>query len=277
MGTICIYHANCFDGMCAAWVVSKIHPDAEFIPAQYGDKKLESNLLQDCYENANINDKYIIVDFSLPRELMELMNSKALSMLVLDHHKTAQANCEGLSFCRFDMNESGASLTWKHLFPTKPVPNLVKYIADRDLWKFELPDSETINAYIQSFPMNILTYEVLYKNLAYNDGLAEAIQGGESINRYKKSMVDAMCNNSVIRNCGGYQVPTVNATLLFSEIGNELCKKNPSYPFAASFFIRSDNKRQWSLRSIGEFDVSEVAKKMGGGGHKNAAGFEEEI
>ena len=28
-----------------------------------------------------------------------------------------------------------------------------------------------------------------------------------------------------------------------------------------------------SLRSIGDFDVSEVAKRLGGGGHKNAAGY----
>jgi nanoRNase/pAp phosphatase (c-di-AMP/oligoRNAs hydrolase) len=29
----------------------------------------------------------------------------------------------------------------------------------------------------------------------------------------------------------------------------------------------------YSLRSIGDFDVSELAKRYGGGGHKNSAGF----
>jgi nanoRNase/pAp phosphatase (c-di-AMP/oligoRNAs hydrolase) len=31
--------------------------------------------------------------------------------------------------------------------------------------------------------------------------------------------------------------------------------------------------REFSLRSLGDFDVSEIAKEFGGGGHKNAAGF----
>ena len=30
----------------------------------------------------------------------------------------------------------------------------------------------------------------------------------------------------------------------------------------------------YSLRSKGDFDVSELAKRHGGGGHKNAAGFQ---
>lgn len=275
MSNICIYHANCFDGIAAAWVVNEFVDDIAFIPAHYNDQKLITNLTQDCYENANINDHYIIVDFSLPRDLMIMMYNKAKSIIVLDHHKTAQANCEGLDFCIFDMNQSGAGLAWSY-YSKKPKPNLIAYIEDRDLWKFSLPDSNYINAYIQSFPMTINDYSYLYDTLE-NYPLSRAVDIGKGIERYKNSMVEGMCKNAVIRNVGGFDVPTINATLLFSEIGHELCKLNPTYPFAASFFIRKDNKRQWSLRSIGDFDVSEVAKHMGGGGHKNAAGFEEDL
>ncbi len=83
-----------------------------------------------------------------------------------------------------------------------------------------------------------------------------------------------MCDNAVMHEISGYTVPMVNATLLFSEIGHELCKRYSESPFAASYFIRKDGKIQYSLRSIGNFDVSAVAKEHGGGGHKNAAGFE---
>ena len=37
--------------------------------------------------------------------------------------------------------------------------------------------------------------------------------------------------------------------------------------------LLSDGRFQYSLRSRGDFDVSELAKKHGGGGHKGAAGF----
>src|SRR6266702_4289791 len=104
-----IYHQNCFDGMASAYVCSlKFGTDSlrvKYIPTGYDNDKLQHNLMQDCMENANINDEYYIVDFSFPRELMKLLASKA-PIVVLDHHKTAQANCEGLDFCHFDMTES---------------------------------------------------------------------------------------------------------------------------------------------------------------------------
>jgi oligoribonuclease NrnB/cAMP/cGMP phosphodiesterase (DHH superfamily) len=293
MKTICIYHANCFDGFAAAWVVRKKLRDAggqelniEYIPAHYGDMKLMNSIQQDCYENANINDDYIILDFSFPRDLMIQIYNKARSILVLDHHKTAEENCKGLDFCQFNMNESGASLAWKYFFPEREVPLMIQYIADRDLWKFELPDSKYVNAYIQSFPMTFNDYDYIHDTLS-NYSLLEVINIGKGIERYKNSMVEAMCKNATLQLIGDYWVPVINCSLLFSEVGHYMCQQEYEYidhrnnttymnkpPFAASYFIRADGKRQYSLRSIGDFDVSEVAKKYGGGGHKNAAGFE---
>ena len=73
-----------------------------------------------------------------------------------------------------------------------------------------------------------------------------------------------------------HKILAVNATVLFSEIAGELAKDRP---FGACYFDRQDGKRQWSLRSSGEngLDVAEIAKAHGGGGHKNAAGFEEAL
>jgi len=284
MKTICYYHRNCFDGMAAAWVIrrhlmsTKLDTNNwEFIPVQYGDSKIINDLMQDCYENANINDKYIIADFSFPRELMKMMDSKAKSMLVLDHHKTAQENCDGLEFCVFDMNQSGAGLAWRHFFPDETVPRLIQYIEDRDLWRFNLHSSNYVNAYIQSFPMTFEDYDMLYETLEQSDGFMDAQMAGMAIERYKASMVKAICGNAVIRSIFGHKVPVVNTTLLFSEVGHELCKLYPAHPFSASFFIRQDSKIQYSLRSIGDFDVSAIARVGGGGGHKNAAGFESHI
>lgn len=285
METKVYYHKNCFDGICAAWVISKIYPDAEFIPAQYGDLQLMQNIQQDCFENANINYRYIIVDFSFPKDLMIQMYNKAKEILVLDHHKTAQANCEGLNFCIFDMNMSGAELAWFHfqeLGMLGKTPNLVKYIGDRDLWKFKLPNSADINAYIQSFPMTLEDYEYLYDTLE-NYPLDKAADIGKGIERYKNSMVESMCKNAHPYKMEEYLIPIINSTLLFSEVGHYMCNQtyewlgNNKPAFAASFFIRPDGKKQWSLRSIGDFDVSEIAKRFGGGGHKNAAGFEQVI
>ena len=44
--------------------------------------------------------------------------------------------------------------------------------------------------------------------------------------------------------------------------------------FVASYFQRGDGRWQFSLRSRSDFDCSAVAKLFGGGGHKQAAGFD---
>lgn len=275
MKTLIIYHKNCFDGICAAWVAKRKFSDADILPANYGEP----------FPDVSPKDNIVIVDFSYPREVM-IEVSHVCELLVIDHHKTAEKACEGLNFCKFDMNESGASLAWKTFFPDEPIPVLVRYIKDRDLWLFKEEYSEEINSYIQSFPMTIENYEELYDELENSDG-RKALVGGRSILRYKQTMVEAMCKNMVMKDVGGYIVPVVNASILFSEVGSRLCEMaathgtNSEYgnhPFAAYYFDRlADNTRQWGLRSIGDFDVSEVAKKFGGGGHRNAAGFQEKI
>lgn len=275
MRTVCIYHNNCFDGICAAWVVSKIHPNAVFIPMNYSDPipQLERE------------DDVLMVDFCLKAKDLQELAMRVSVLTIIDHHKTAQKELDDFVmsnvFIHFDMNESGASLAWKVLFPNKDLPVLIEYIKDRDLWLFKEQHSQYINAYIQSFPMTIERQDLLYEQLETDEGWTEAYHGGQAIERYKQTMVKAMCKNAAYNKDWPFyndRVPIVNASMLFSEVGNELCKMYPDAPFAAYYFDRlKDNVRQWGLRSIGDFDVSEVAKKLGGGGHKNAAGFEQSL
>ena len=75
---------------------------------------------------------------------------------------------------------------------------------------------------------------------------------------------------------GGYRVPVVNATGNTSELGHRLCEVFPEAAFSASYRDTAEDRREWSLRSMGDFDVSAIAKRYGGGGHRNAAGFQTE-
>ena len=97
---------------------------------------------------------------------MHGMARVARSVLILDHHKTAEAALAkwtkpfnftppelGEIICHFDQNLSGAGLAWKYFFPTDPVPRMVEHVQDRDLWRFELPGTREICAalYAQEF------------------------------------------------------------------------------------------------------------------------------
>lgn len=299
MKNVVLYHDNCFDGMASAWAAwKKLGDNATYRGVTYGPKDI-NDMMQDCYENANINDNLYILDFSFPRDVLLALHDKVNKLVVLDHHKTAQKDLEGLDFCIFDMEKSGARLAWEyfhyphhgqegtHLGFTNAdyhdsslglnpfyIPKLIQYIEDRDLWRFALPNSHEVNAFIQSFPMEIKQYDKIHGMLE-ND-LDFCYHQGEAIERYKETMIEAQCKNHWLEQIGEFLVPCVNSTILFSEVGNRLCQMYPTYPFAMYYTEKIANgkkMKQYGLRSIGDFDVSEVAKKYGGGGHKNAAGF----
>ena len=52
----------------------------------------------------------------------------------------------------FDMERSGAGLTWDYFYPGRPRPWLIDYVEDRDLWRFKIEDAEVVNAYISTIP-----------------------------------------------------------------------------------------------------------------------------
>jgi oligoribonuclease NrnB/cAMP/cGMP phosphodiesterase (DHH superfamily) len=270
---LCIYHANCYDGFCAAWIVHKKYPDAEFHAAHYNT------------DPPDVRDKDVLIcDFSYPRDVLLKLRDEAKTLWVLDHHKTAQANCEGLDFCTFDMGKSGARLTWEHLFPGEGErsPFIVDYTEDRDLWRWDLLHSKEINAAIRSYPMDFDEWSNLEQRLSF--GVQSVVTEGEAILRFQQQYIDMAktCCREVdlsLHEAWGYgDVPIVNAPYFgISDLLNAICeerKEQGKTPIAVAWFQRKDGMYQYSLRSIGDIDVSAIARKYGGGGHKNAAGFE---
>ena len=267
---IVIYHNPCMDGFTAAWVASKFNPKPtdQYIPAKYGDP----------VPNVESQD-VLIVDYSYPRDVMEEMYEKAKSLVVLDHHKSAEQNCKGLDFCQFDMNRSGAGMAWDFLFPDQPRPALVNYVEDRDLWRFSLPGSRAATAYISSFARTIDNWDLLANDLENHFNYVVVPQGG-AILRFEEQKVREIATEARERFVPykpneGYNILSCNCPYQFaSEVGEYLYTQNPERPFVATYFDRGDGKQQWSLRSASSgLDVSEVAKEYGGGGHAHAAGF----
>ena len=61
---------------------------------------------------------------------------------------------------------------------------------------------------------------------------------------------------------------------LRSEVAAACLKRHPEAKFAAVYYME-DGQKMWSVRSRGDFDVNEIAKQFGGGGHAAAAGFKD--
>jgi uncharacterized protein len=272
-----IYHGNCPDGFTAAWVMRRWlmgwpvvagqpfvdpGPEVEFFAAHYGSAGEPVDL-------PDVTGRQVwMVDFCTGREQLIALHEAAYNLIVLDHHKTAEAACEGLPYCTFDMERSGAMLAWDYCMPGVVAPWIVKYVEDRDLWRFALPGSEQVSAYLRTQEMTFENWDDIDANvdplMAFNRG-AGAL---DLINAYVRGMVREARR---VTFAGYANIPVVNAPYWNgSELVNALAAEAQ---FAVAWFQRADGLYQYSLRSHGDFDVSAVAQLFGGGGHKNAAGF----
>lgn len=280
---IIYYHGACPDGWTAAWVAKRRYPDAILRPLDHG----LTNAQIDALVAESTDQNVLMLDYSLrTRENNDRLAVAAKSFLMLDHHKTARAALEGAPYAIFDMERSGAGLAFDYLFGKDSDPSsrklidwvscswfnerpwFINYIEARDLWRWgKLPQDRAICAYLGSLPFTVEAYNKL------NDLTPEkAAQLGEGALANIEHFVRESIKNARPGRFLGHDIMILNATYLnCSEIGNELSKQAT---FSVTWFERADDIIQFSLRSIGNFDVSEIAKQFNGGGHKNAAGFQ---
>jgi oligoribonuclease NrnB/cAMP/cGMP phosphodiesterase (DHH superfamily) len=254
---IVIYHAHCSDGFTAAWVAWAKFGAAgtEYVAAHHGDPP------------PDVEGREVwVVDFSYPRATLLRMHEEASSLRVLDHHKTAQTALGDLPFVTFDLGRSGAGITWDEIFGGKR-PWLVDYIEDRDLWRWALPDSRSVSAWIGAQEFTFAAWSDM------NDaGVVAAVRHGKTIEIANRRQIADQIESCARRiTLAGHDVPIINTNMHISETVGVLAKGEP---FAIGWFVRKDGVYQYSLRSDEHgLDVSEIAAEFGGAGHPHAAGF----
>ncbi len=287
---ICIYHDNCDDGFAAAMTVNKKWPGGvDFRPCNYG---------QPAPDSAIDGKDILIVDFSFPLAVLEPMAERAASIVILDHHKTAQEALSQLHsivrptwmnvercfdrmhgtwrekvLAEFDMGRSGARMAWDFCFPELNPPKLVLAVEDRDLWRFDLPDTKLISMYLRSLPREFGAWKEATELLDVHP--AKFIDRAKAIQRYYDLRVGEMAEGAVARDFLGFKnVPVAHVPYAFvSDVCSNLLENHPNAPFAAAI-VESYGNTTVSLRSRDDReDVSIIAQRNGGGGHRNAAGF----
>jgi len=264
---LCIYHGNCADGFTSAWAMWRALPDTEFHAGFFGTPP------PDCTDR-----EVVLVDFSYKRPVLLEMAKVAKSILILDHHASAEKDLVDLPdnvTTVFDMNRSGARITWEYYHPGTEVPLMILHVEDRDLWRFNLENT-------REFQSNMFSYEYTFENWdkihsimsnGRNDEYWKFISEGSAIDRKLLKDIKELMGVAAYRMViAGHNVPVMNAPYFYSsEAGSTMCVGEP---FAACYWDLPNNERVYSLRSNNDgLDVSEIAVKFGGGGHRNAAGF----
>lgn len=276
---VLVTHANCSDGT-ACGVLAKAYNDAKgdgikIIFAKYNDERA-------IIDQIPHYDDVLFADFTMSLDGMNEVEERANSVVVLDHHTTAEEVLRDKEYAIFDMDKCGARLMhdWLYGEDVEP-PMLVKYVCDRDLWKFNYDNTTHFSNGFKTFKANDLLKDPEY--VLSEDFLTLCITKGEYLTEAQevktKSIVGRTKDTDTVTfktHNGTVRMWCINNSEFISETGNALANKHREdglvYNASAQYFI-TDTEIVFSLRSIEDVDIAKIAASFGGGGHIHAAGF----
>ena len=277
-----IYHKGCTDGFGSAFAVWKYFNNRANLESQNTDQFMSIEYQPASYNDdpPNVNGRNVLIcDFSYKYNILLNMIKQANSLYIIDHHISAEEDLKNIDRKHklFDMNHSGAYLTWVYFFPNQEVPILIRYIEDRDLWKHQMHNTHQFFARFKSLPFNFHVYD----NLLDKDYLDKVIEEGKILYDYDTTIIKRLakhsaCKRTKLSDGTFYNIAYLNSNVYKSDLGNYLVEKeNPECDFSVIYnYDDKTNKTWFSLRSSDKkIDVSYIANLLGGGGHRNAAGI----
>lgn len=271
-----IYHGRCCDGFGAALASHQFFKNIDGVNAN-GNKVqyFAASFNRPPPPVAGLN--VLICDFSYKKDQMLKLVAEAKTLAIIDHHKSAE---EDLSVILdqnkvFRMDHSGAYLTWAYFYPLSPMPLLIKYIEDNDIWIKALPNTRELTSYIFSLPFEFEEYEKLLDEKVLMGDILQVAMGMQRQNDlYIKDAVGFTTMKFTQIDGMYFFVACVNTSVLKSDIGNQIFNKFENANFSSCYSLSDNSSMSYlSLRSMDDrTDVSKIAVKYGGGGHRNAAG-----
>lgn len=260
---IILYHGNCTDGFGAAWAAWK----------KFGDKAEYIGVRLDIPPDDDFVSKEIyMLDFIYDEQYLKDFVGRNKKVIAIDHHITSRELVDIATEHVHDINHSGAVLSWQYFHPDKKTPKLLEYVEDSDIGKWQLPFIQELWMYIDLFDFDFNVWNKLaddFENLAM---FGEYVKIGGPLLKYRDKTVERLISAQAKPvNFEGLKTYAVNSRVFHSEAGRRLTEKFP--PIGIVWAEESDGRIHVSLRSNGTVDVSEIAAKFGGGGHKKAAGF----
>lgn len=259
---VILYHGDCPDGFSAAWAAwKKLGESALYFPMQYRTAPPEEIKGREVYT----------LDFPYPKEAMEQqLLPVAKKVTIIDHHVGSKDLLSIVHESLYDEKHSGAVLSWHYFHPGVPVPKLLLYVEDMDLWLFKMPFAKEIGQVISSKQFGFKEWSMLAEQFEDPAIFEKLVEQGKILGEKTDKIVQKIVDNAEEVLFEGHQCLMANSPFFVSEVGAALVKKLPPMGIVWS---RRKNRVVVSLRGDGTIDLNEIAKKYGGGGHPNAAAF----
>jgi uncharacterized protein len=265
-----LYHGrNCPDGFAAALAAWLFYEGkAEMLGLDHGDIKSVTDL--PALEGRAV----YILDFSFDEAILRGIEERAAKLVMLDHHKSAAEKLTGFA-CRcgvvhFDMSKSGARLAWEFFQPNRPVPDMVRFVEDRDIWVWQYPESPAFLAALDMEPMDFARWAEM---AAFTpEQLTAFMARGHAMDEKFAKLCADIAEGAQPISFNGLNGLMVNAPGMFhSLVGDTLAKLSGT--FALMWTTGKGGVVKVGLRSRSGFDCIPLAESMKGGGHAQACGF----
>ena len=258
--TLILYHENCPDGFGAAWAAwKKFGKRARYIGVRHQEPPPPGLQGKEIY----------LLDFTYPLPIMRRLLKKNARVSAIDHHLSAKEAILKTEKYSYSLKNSGAVLAWRYFHKARP-PLLLRYIEDFDLWRFRMPRTREVGAALEVVPKNFRSWSRLAAALEKSAFRNKYIEKGKVILEYQKVLIEGLVKNADEVRFLGKRAHALNSPILISEIGHALYTKFE--PLALIWHERG-GRLSVSLRSDGSVDVSKIARRFGGGGHREAASF----
>lgn len=305
MPSTVIYHADCLDGFAAAYAAwLHLGEQACYRPMHHGETLSEKEIA---------GHTLYILDFSFPPEVLLRLSQHAQAIIQIDHHLSAWKECaqhfalteSPCDFTHpkhairliFDLDYSGSHLAWRHFQGAQKLPLALQHIEENDLWRFTHPNTR---AFCRALRLKAFDFQCWHRIILASQhqeaAYREAITQGQTLDRFLEGEVLRLAQSAQVAYLRGEPIDAlqalrhdqatlndgtqhwlvsqglaVNAPPLFaSELGHQLALRSGSWGMTWHY---NGGEIKVSLRSCGHCDVAEIARRYGGGGHKNAAGF----
>lgn len=265
-----LYHGrHCPDGFAAALAAWRFYDgNVEMRGLDHGEVRTLDDL------PALDGRAVYILDFSFPADILRGIDAHAARLVMLDHHKSAADALDGFE-CRcgvvhFDMAKSGARLAWEFFLPDEPLPDLVRYVEDRDLWNWQFAESAAYLAALDMEPQVLGRWNEIANFSAIQT--QEFMARGQAMDDKFTKLANDIAEGAQPVVFNGEPGLMVNAPGVFHSLVGDLISRK-SGTFALMWSAGQGGVVKVGLRSQRGYDCIPLAQSMGGGGHAQACGF----
>jgi oligoribonuclease NrnB/cAMP/cGMP phosphodiesterase (DHH superfamily) len=166
-------------------------------------------------------------------------------------------------------------LTWRTFFPEGALPQAVTLIGDRDIWQMAYPETRAFSEGLfqeRIDPTNDRLWEPLLDDEA--ERVRRLIERGRVLYDARlKSIKDVVSHYGFVTSFEGHRTMVVNHRGN-GDMGEFIRKAGYELAYCYVEAVRNGILQTVVTLYSDQIDVSEIARKFGGGGHRGAAGFQ---